>query len=206
MAEETQKDGWYPGKHLKVGKTWLRENLTLRDVFICLLIAAGLLNIIQFRDIEGHTSRRYGALTRYDTADIIPITQNESPDVRTKYNLSFAMGARFPNRIIIIPSGQMTRDLHHSLASFGRAARILGAKYDPRRLLDGLDYAGFMVASGSGGHRYLPFVIAAKTKNPKGFIYLEHPTGGQVLLDLALVPKSVLKTLVPGSVLTELMQ
>lgn len=153
-----------------------------QNLMACLIVLAILINAFQIKTLPA--PERYAPFPSYPGAKISEVVSS-SEYVRSKYEVFFELGERYPGSTIIMSqTSQLGTYFQASLLSYGRAAHIALGSYDEEESLSGLDYDRLVVARGKGGPKGPPFAIAAGL-NPTTFLVLRRQ-GTTILLDLSL--------------------
>lgn len=138
------------------------------------LVAAILLNLVQFRAIDENTVDSFDAVHRNETADLLDISYRECAWCRDRYGLHLALGVVAPGATVLIPAPGPHADNRYDaeeftlrLYAFAGVATVRQVPYEGAgRLLAtdggaGLDPTPFLVARGEGGAKGPPWAVAA---------------------------------------------
>ena len=139
-------------------------------VFAALIVAASLLNVVQFRSIDRSTSSMFQAIDHNPTGDLNDIAWRACGWCRERYGPSFALGTLAPRSTVIVPTpSPFTTDTYTAewfkvrLISYGRAASVVYLPVvDATRAFAAsrFDPSVYIVASGPGGSKGAPWSLA----------------------------------------------
>jgi hypothetical protein len=143
-------------------------------VFAALIVAAILLNVVQFRAIDRLSPPNFQAVRRDTTGDMITITYRECDWCQSRYGLHMALGFVAPGATVIVPTPSpydRTRELREELTDrlvvFGKVADIRWVSFpDAGAVLvstaspTGFDPSPYIIGHGPGGAKGLPWVLA----------------------------------------------
>jgi hypothetical protein len=137
---------------------------------VVLLVAATLVNVVQFRAIDQHTIDNFDAVHRNDTADLFELSYRECRWCRDRYGLHLALRAIAPGSTVIVPASSRyaaSRNQREALTlrlyALGGVTGIEWVDYrQGSQLLSvtGLDPSRYVIASGSGGEKGAPWALA----------------------------------------------
>jgi hypothetical protein len=157
--------------------TWA---ISRRRAFALVLVAAILVNVVQFRSIDKATPRNYQAIYLYGTSDLIDIGLS-SERFQERSSIYVALGLIAPGSTVTIPQRWPygSREIRIGLHSFGKAAAVVQADV-PDELPPGFDPMPFVVVRGLGevSDRGTPWAIAVEPsgvkvgdrEDPEGFL------------------------------------
>jgi hypothetical protein len=135
---------------------------------VILLVGAIIINIAQFRGIDEGTIRNFKALQRNPAADILDLGYRQCPYCRDRYGLHLALQVAAPGSTVFVSdagpygaSRYLTEEFTLRLYALGRVERVewVDFQLDPR-LLSPDDLDEHVVASGPGGERGAPWLLA----------------------------------------------
>jgi len=179
----------------------VKNSIKAVHLFEGLLIAAVLINIVQFRAIDEQADHRYQAINRYDTADIMAIGYRTSANFRQRYSFVMALAEKAPGSRVVLPFSwpHGTEEMRMQMLTLGKASEVIQRTYDVDTLLTQYNLAAFFIAMGDESMRNTPWAISAGSSSPREFVIVrwEQPVGGQidVLVDTSLIPDHILKEL-----------
>jgi hypothetical protein len=137
------------------------------------LVAAILLNLVQFRAIDENTLDSFDAVHRNGTADILDLSYRECAWCRDRYGLHLALGIVAPGATVLIPTPGPHADRRYDAEEFtlrlyalADVASVRHVAYPRADLLlatdgaPGLDPAPWFVARGEGGAKGPPWAVA----------------------------------------------
>jgi len=170
---------------------------------VLLLVAAILVNLVQFRAVDQHTIDNFDAVHRNDTPDLFALSQRECQWCRDRYSLHLALGAAAPGSTVIVPASSPyagSRNQRESLTlrlyAIGRVAGIDWVDYRqaPRLLSEtGFDPNRYVTASGPGGEKGAPWALAvdpSSAARDREFVLLQWQDQ-DLLLEASLLPGDV---------------
>jgi hypothetical protein len=133
-----------------------------RRIFVEILLAIVLVNVMQFAGIDEDTSDRYAAIKRYSTPNVIEVGYNDSPHFRQAYGLYLALADIAPGSAIILPEsgGFASSETLTRVLGYGQADTVKYVKYDRNadRFLPVDLSPGVLHKSANSG---VPYMIAA---------------------------------------------
>lgn len=144
--------------------------LKLKDfpVFKFLIIAAIVINIVQFRAIDEQANANYRALHIYEMGDLGEIGVSNSLNVRRHFATWLALGQVAPNSTIIIPSNHGFFDKSYNtdnaisrIIGLGQATTIKRVDIDISDAISGLDVKPHVVAFGEDMRPNAPMFVVA---------------------------------------------
>lgn len=169
-----------------------------RFILLLIVIAAVIINIAQFSEIEHQNlgaGGRYRALNKEVTSSITDIGMKYSPNFRETYGLALSLAETYPGaKLYISTKGSYSGDeFITKMLGYGRVASIEKLSYDENTFLLEFDPTDYVKKSGEGGSRGDPFAIAVSEYPSGEFIVLRRDGPLDLLVDTSLLPDNALK-------------
>jgi hypothetical protein len=150
-------------------------------VAVLLLVAAVLVNVVQFRAIDARNGTdSFDAVHRFGTGDLTELQITLCETCQDRYGLHLSLYMVAPGSHVIVPrsgpygaSRYLTDLLDNRLYSLGRVESVEWVDDQPAEL--GVDPRPYIVASGPGGSRGAPWALAVQSPpapdaDPDGFL------------------------------------
>lgn len=161
-----------------------------RRLTMVLMGLAILLNVATFSFSDPDDTRRYRALHREATVDLMEIGLTRSPHFVQFYAPALALADQVPGVRVVKPATDdepFDVDFRVRMLGFGRASEVVERAYDPVAVLPEVSWRDHVVAAGEGGERGPPFAVSILGADA-GTIVALGDDGFLLLVDARLVP------------------
>lgn len=144
--------------------------MRLRSLSLTLVVlAAAMVNVLEFRSIDQETISFFRAWHRFGTGDVtVQMRQEDCDSCRERYDPHLALATIAPAARVIVPvpsryarTRYLAEEWELRLRTFGDVSEVDWVTVPAGFSLGEIDLSAHVVASGPGGRRGAPWLIAA---------------------------------------------
>lgn len=165
-----------------------------RDLFLGMLIAAIVVNAVEFPATESHAAVNWKALHRWERSDVLELNA-----VRRDYGFYVRLAEIAPQAILIVaPKDEWSAPYHHqfrhSLFGIARVSEMQIAQFHPQRDAP-TEISGDIVVEDIFGKNGATYKIVASEHGGDTFVLFTPDEKSLLVVDLTLLPHQQIEAL-----------